>query len=149
MLDDVIISYAPRRKYRVTSSLQVDPDCGHDVTEVCQLSDRPIVTSFTWLTVCINNLQHALHLVSKKIMKVSRNYFVIWQGAQTGASFFVTSSKWVTTLSEKSACIRFSPLLSSVIIHCKLKVFSLACIPFNSAPFYADGFYVFAEKCHS
>ena len=84
-----------------------------------------------------------------KLKPFSWNYFVIWQGAQTGASFFVTSSEWLTTLSEKSASITFSSLLCPVNIHHKLKDVSLACIPFISVPFYEGGFYIFAEKCHS
>ncbi len=87
--------------------------------------------------------------ILKKQSHFSRNYFAIWQGAQAGAHSFWHHQNWVTTLSEKSSCTRLSPLLSSVIIHCKLKVISLACIPFISAPFYAGGFYIFVEKCHS
>ena len=72
---------------------------------------------------------------------------VLWQVArQVHHSYDVIR---VTTLSEKSASIKFSPLSCWIFIHCQLKFISLACIPFILVPFYADCFYIFNEKCHS
>ncbi len=67
-------------------TVKTDPDCGHDVTEVCQLSDKsPVTSSLTGLTA--GGVDKLVFLENTNETTIfSRNYFVgMLPGALAGA----------------------------------------------------------------